>query len=214
MYQPPHFRETRRDVLHGLIRAHPLGLLVSNGPDGPVANPIPFLLDADRGAFGTLRLHMARANGQWRALAEDPDTPVLAVFRGSDAYVSPSWYASKAEHGKVVPTWNYAVVEARGRARVMDDPDWIARQIADLTRSHEQARAEPWQVGDAPERFIEAQIRGIVGVEIEIAALDGKWKVSQNRPVADRAGVASGLETEHGDAAMAGLVRDYGGITG
>lgn len=211
MYQPAHFRETRLDVLHALMRAHPLGLLVSNGPDGPIVNPVPFLLDADVGDYGRLRLHLARANDQWRAIMAEPDMPVVAMFRGTDAYVTPSWYASKAEHGKVVPTWNYAVVEARGRAKVIDDPAWLATQIADLTRAHEQARAEPWAVSDAPERFIDVQLRGIVGIEIDIRSLEGKWKVSQNRSEADRAGVVDGLRQEADGSDMADLVEAFGG---
>ncbi|MEI5679433.1 MULTISPECIES: FMN-binding negative transcriptional regulator [unclassified Mesorhizobium] len=215
MYQPPHFIETRLDVLHSLIRAHPLGLLVSNGQDGPVANPLPFLLDGGVPPHGRLRAHLARANPQWRMLADNPDMPVLVVFQGADTYVTPSWYETKRETGKVVPTWNYAIVQVRGRVRVIDDKDWLAGQIAELTASHEAARAEPWKVTDAPKAFIQAQIKGIIGLEIDITSIEGKWKVSQNRPVADRAGVAEGLETETtGTAEMAHLVRQYGGLSG
>lgn len=215
MYEPPHFKETRPDVLHGLIRAHPLGLLISNGPDGPVANAIPFLLDADVPPNGRLRAHLARANPQWRLLADNPATPVLIVFQGSDAYVTPSWYETKRETGKVVPTWNYAIVQVRGTVKVMDDQDWLAQQIADLTASQEGAREAPWAVTDAPAPFIQSQIKGIIGLEIDISEIHGKWKVSQNRPVADRAGVAQGLESEdHRLPDMASLVRSYGGLDG
>ncbi|TKT79217.1 FMN-binding negative transcriptional regulator [Aquamicrobium sp. LC103] len=216
MYQPPHFIETRLDVLHALITAHPLGLLVSNGPEGPVANPLPFLLDAGASPKGTLRAHLAKANPQWRMLADDPETPVLVVFQGADTYVTPSWYETKRETGKVVPTWNYAMVQVRGRPRIIDDRDWLAGQIAELTAGHEAERSEPWKVTDAPDAFIEAQLKGIVGLEIEIAAIDGKWKVSQNRPVTDRAGVAEGLakEPKPASAEMAHMVRRYGGLTG
>ncbi|MER9303303.1 FMN-binding negative transcriptional regulator [Mesorhizobium sp. M0496] len=215
MYEPPHFRETRPEILHGLIRAHPLGLLISNGPEGPVANAIPFLLDADVEPNGRLRAHLARANPQWRLLAENPDSPVLIVFQGSDAYVTPSWYETKRETGKVVPTWNYATVQVRGTVKVIDDQDWLAQQIADLTASQEGARQAPWAVTDAPEPFIQSQIKGIIGLEIEISEIHGKWKVSQNRPVADRVGVAQGLESEERSSPdMAGLVRSYGGLEG
>lgn len=139
--------------------------------------------------------------------------PALAVFQGVDTYITPSWYETKRETGKVVPTWNYCTVQARGKMRVMDDPEWIGQQIADLTALHEATRVEPWAVSDAPERFIAAQVRGIVGIEMEIAELAGKWKVSQNRPAADRAGVAAGLEGEaegpHSQQ-MARLVRAFG----
>jgi transcriptional regulator len=216
MYQPPHFVETNRATLHALIRAHPLGLLVSATPEGPVADLVPFLLDADAGAHGRLRAHVARANPQWKLIAARPDMPVLAVFQGVDAYITPSWYETKRETGKVVPTWNYVIVQARGRAVIKDDAEWIGRQIADLTASHEGGRAEPWAVTDAPAPFIAAQMKGIVGIEIEIADLSGKWKVSQNRPAADRAGVVSGLEERDDPASrdMAGLVRAFGRIEG
>ncbi|MFD2058794.1 FMN-binding negative transcriptional regulator [Mesorhizobium calcicola] len=221
MYEPPHFRETRPEILHGLIRAHPLGLLICNGAEGPVANAIPFLLDAPSGlnedlpANGRLRAHLAKANPQWQLLADNPASPVLIVFQGTDAYVTPSWYETKRETGKVVPTWNYAIVQVRGTVKVIDDQDWLARQIADLTASQEGARAAPWAVTDAPAPFIQSQIKGIIGLEIEISEIHGKWKVSQNRPVADRAGVAQGLESEdHRSPDMARLVRSYGGLDG
>ncbi|MER8713022.1 FMN-binding negative transcriptional regulator [Mesorhizobium sp. M1295] len=219
MYQPPHFQETRQDVLHGLIRAHPLGLLVSNGAEGPVANAIPFLLDApsllneEVPPNGRLRAHLARANPQWRLLADNPLSPVLVVFQGADAYVTPSWYETKRETGKVVPTWNYAIVQVRGIVTVVEDQDWLAEQISDLTMSQEGNRATPWAVTDAPAPFIQSQIKGIVGLEIAITEINGKWKVSQNRPAADRIGVAEGLESEAASSAdMVRLVRSYGGL--
>lgn len=213
MYQPPHFIETRQDVLHGLIRSHPLGLLISNGQDGPVANAIPFLLDIEAGPNCKLRAHLAKANPQWRLLADNPASPVLVVFQGADAYVTPSWYETKRETGKVVPTWNYAIVQVRGMVTVIDDAQWIAQQISDLTLSQEGAREAPWAVTDAPPSYIQSQIKGIIGLEIEIAEISGKWKVSQNRPVADRVGVAEGLEKEAAGAPdMARLVRSWGGI--
>jgi transcriptional regulator len=215
MYQPAHFVENDREALHGLIRSHPLGLLISSGKDGPVADLIPFLLDGDIGPHGRLRAHLARANPHWRQIADNPDRPVLAVFQGVDSYVTPSWYETKRETGKVVPTWNYVVVQVRGRARAIEDEAWLAGQIAELTATQEAARAEPWQVSDAPETFIASQIKGIVGLEIDIADIRGKWKVSQNRPVADRAGVAAGLIESDDDPStmeMAALVRRSGGL--
>ncbi|WP_027057212.1 FMN-binding negative transcriptional regulator [Mesorhizobium loti] len=213
MYEPPHFKETRVEILHGLIRAHPLGMLISNGPDGPEANAIPFLLDGAVSANGRLRAHMAKANPQWKLIAENPSSPVLVVFQGTDAYVTPSWYETKRETGKVVPTWNYAIVQVRGTAKVIDDQDWLAQQIADLTVSQEGPREAPWAVTDAPAPFIQSQIKGIIGLEIEITEIHGKWKVSQNRPVADRAGVAQGLESETANSSdMVRLVRSYGGL--
>lgn len=215
MYQPPLFRETRPDVLHALIRAHPLGLLISSGQDGPIANPLPFVLDSAVGSHGRLRVHLAKANPQWRVLADDPGATVLVVFQGADTYITPSWYETKRETGKVVPTWNYAMVQVRGTARVIEDAAWLAQQISDLTVLHESKRQEPWAVSDAPDAYIQSQIKGIVGIEIDIFEISGKWKVSQNRPVADREGVAEGLDTEAETAdarEMAGLVRTYEGL--
>ncbi|MEZ2330974.1 FMN-binding negative transcriptional regulator [Mesorhizobium sp. RCC_202] len=217
MYQPPHFKETRPEVLHGLIRTHPLGLLISNGVDGPVANAIPFLLDADIAPNGRLRAHLAKANPQWKLLADNPASPVLVVFQGADAYVTPSWYETKRETGKVVPTWNYAIVQVRGTVRVIEDGEWIAQQITELTVSQEGNRSAPWAVTDAPPTYIQSQIKGIVGLEITVTSIEGKWKVSQNRPVADRVGVAEGLQGEASNPAapdMAGLVRAWGGLDG
>jgi transcriptional regulator len=215
MYQPPHFIETDPNTLSALVRAHPLGLLISATQDGPVADLVPFLLDPDVGAKGRLRAHVARANPQWKLIAAQPEMPVLVVFQGVDTYVTPSWYETKRETGKVVPTWNYAIVQARGTIRIRDDRGWLAGQIAELTATHEAGRAEPWKVSDAPDAFIDAQIKGIVGIEIDIIDLQGKWKVSQNRPVADRVGVAEGLEESEGHAQteMARLVRQYGGLS-
>ncbi len=213
MYEPPLFQEIRPDVLRGLITAHPLGMLISNGSEGPVANLLPFLLDADVPPNGRLRAHLARANPQWRLLADNPTSPVLVVFQGVDSYVTPSWYETKRETGKVVPTWNYAMVQVRGMVRVIEDQDWLAQQITELTASQEGRREAPWAVTDAPASFIQSQIKGIVGLEIEITDMRGKWKVSQNRPVADRVGVAKGMESEEPRSPdMAKLVRSYGGL--
>ena len=208
MYEPPLHRQPDLAAQHALIRAHPLGLLVSHGPQGLLANALPFLVDAEASKLGTLKAHMARANGQWRDLKDASD--VLVVFQGADHYISPSWYATKRETGKVVPTWNYVMVQARGRPRVIEDDSWLAAQIEALTRSQEGRRAKPWAVGDAPADFIALQRKAIIGLEIEIADLRGKWKASQNRNAADRAGVVAGLEAEGEPEAetMARIVRD------
>lgn len=191
MYTPPAFDETRPEVLSALIAAHPLALLVTAGDDaGPTANLIPMTAEG-----GVLRGHLARANRQLAELraAQAAGRPVLAVFQGPQAYVSPGWYASKAEHGRVVPTWNFLMVQVRGVPRVIDEPDWLAAQVTDLTDRLEAERPDPWSVTDAPAPFVAAQLRGIVGLELPMTALAGKWKASQNRSAADRAGVAHGL---------------------
>jgi transcriptional regulator len=207
MYQPPAFREDRPEVQHALIRKHPLGLLITAGPAGLLANLFPFLLDAEGAEKGTLRLHMARANPQWRELEAIEEC--LVVFQGPQDYVTPSWYATKRETGKVVPTWNYATVHVWGRPRVMNDDAWLRRQIEDLTDSREAQRTEPWMVSDAPDDFVAMQMRAIVGIEIPILRIEGKWKMSQNRPEADRAGVIAGFR-ETGDEAIAALVEERG----
>ena len=207
MYQPPHFREDRPEVQHALIRAHPLGLLITAGPAGLLANLFPFLLDADGSEKGMLRVHMARANPQWRELEAIQEC--LVVFQGPQDYVTPSWYATKRETAKVVPTWNYATVHVWGRPRVMNDDAWLRKQIEDLTASREASRAAPWAVGDAPEDFVAMQMRAIVGIEIPILKIEGKWKMSQNRPEADRAGVITGFREEGGEA-IAALVEERG----
>jgi transcriptional regulator len=209
MYQPAHFREDRLDVQHALIAAHPLGILVTAGPAGLLANPVPFLIDPTAGDFGTLRAHVARANGHWQDLAAV--TECLVVFQGADDYISPSWYASKREHGRVVPTWNYATVHCWGRPQVIHDSGWLRQQLDGLTALNEGRRAAPWAVHDAPADFVAAQIRGIVGIEIPIARIEGKWKVSQNRPEPDRAGVIAGLGAD-GHTAMAELVAERAGL--
>jgi transcriptional regulator len=209
MYQPPAFREDRIEVQHQLIRAHPLGLLITAGPGGLLANLFPFMLDAEGPDHGTLRLHIARANPQWKELEAVGEC--LVVFQGPQDYVTPSWYATKRETGKVVPTWNYATVHAWGKPRVMKDDSWLRRQIEDLTRSRESRRDAPWQVDDAPEDFIAMQMRAIVGVEIPITRIEGKWKMSQNRPEADRSGVIAGFrEAGAAGEAIAAIVEERG----
>jgi transcriptional regulator len=212
MYQPPHFREDDLAVQHALIKAHPLGLLVTFGSDGLEANPIPFVLEASASSLGTLKAHLSRANPQWRNF--DPAQEALVVFQGPETYITPSWYAAKREHGKVVPTWNYAIVQARGRLTIRDDPDWLLQQITTMTDMQAAPRPEPWNVNDAPVPFVAAQLKGIVGIEIEITRIEGKWKVSQNRAEADRLGVSAGLRLSQDDAShqMAELVDARGGL--
>lgn len=213
MYQPSHHCDDRLDVQHALIRQYPLGAMVTLGEAGLVANHIPFILDAEAGALGTLRGHIAKANEQWRNFRDDVEA--LVIFQGPQSHVTPSWYATKQETGKVVPTWNYVVVHAYGVIRVIEDGAWLGDQIERLTALQESTRAEPWAVTDAPGDFIGAMMKAIVGVEIEISRIEGKWKVSQNRPSADRKGVAEGLIAERGmdnsldGIAMARLVERF-----
>jgi transcriptional regulator len=210
MYEPPLHRETDLERQHALIAARRLGLLISCGPQGLIANAVPFLLDRAASRLGTLKCHVARANSQWRDLAESPEA--LVVFQGADHYVSPSWYATKRETHKVVPTWNYVMVQARGAARVIEDDAWLQRQIEALTARQESSRKTPWAVGDAPADFIALQRKAIVGLEIEIADIRGKWKTSQNRSAADRAGVVENLERlgDEEALAMAAIVQETG----
>jgi transcriptional regulator len=197
------FREERLNVLHGLIKTYPLATLITSGSSGLMANLIPFSLHSG-GENGILRAHLARGNAQLNALREGAE--VLVVFQGPDCYVTPSWYPSKAEHGKVVPTWNYAVVQVSGEPRVIDDTDWIRAQIDELTYGQESGRKMPWKVSDAPEEFVAAQIKGVVGVEISIRTIQGKWKVSQNRLPEDHQGVMDGLKAEGACPAMLDLM--------
>jgi len=191
MYVPAQFREDDVTTLHALIREHSLATLVTLGPDGLVANHIPMEIDADPLPWGTLRGHVARANPVWQSYAKD--VQALAIFMGPQTYITPSWYKTKQDTGKVVPTWNYAVVHAYGPLGIVDDRTWLRHLVERLTRAHEAGRRPPWSVTDAPDDFIERQLKSIVGIEVSIARLEGKWKVSQNREPADRAGVVSGL---------------------
>ncbi|WP_426175725.1 FMN-binding negative transcriptional regulator [Massilia sp. TWR1-2-2] len=189
MYSPSHFAETRTDTLHALIEAHPLGTLVMHAADGLVADHIPFEIGAPTAAapHGTLRAHVARANPLWRQAGAG----ALVVFQGPSAYVSPSLYQEKPASGKVVPTWNYAVVQAHGVLRAIEDRAWILALLERLTARHETPRAAPWAVADAPPDYIDSLLKAIVGIEIPLDRLDGKWKLSQNRPPADRVAVAA-----------------------
>lgn len=205
MYLPSPFDEDRIAVQHALIRAHPLATVIVAGSAGLAADLVPCALYADEGPHGTLRAHVARANPLWRELEQGAEC--LLLFQGPQAYVSPGWYASKAETHKVVPTWNYAVVQVRGAARVTDDAAWLRRQMADLTAAHEARMPQPWRLDDAPADFVAALTRAVVGIEIPIARIAAKWKVSQNRGAADREGVARGLAER--EPAMAALVRGH-----
>ena len=211
MYLPPAFREERPEVLADLLAARPLGLVFRAGVGGLAVDPLPFHLVGPAGPGGRLLAHVARANPILADLAAGAE--VLVVFSGPDAYVSPAWYPSKAEGGRVVPTWNYVVVEIRGHARLRDDAAFTREVVDALTAAHEAGRPEPWSTADAPEPYLAAQLKAIVGLEIEIASAVGKWKVSQNRRPDDRTGVAAGF-TEEGQTEMAGLVAAGGAGTG
>ncbi|MBP0445490.1 FMN-binding negative transcriptional regulator [Roseomonas sp. SSH11] len=204
MYIPPAFREEDPTLLHAVMREARLASLVTATPDGLLATPLPLFLDETEGEMGVLYGHVARANPQWKAAATGD---AMAIFMGPDAYVSPSWYATKRETGKVVPTWNYVAVHAYGPAEFFDDAERLLQVVTRLTDLHESPRAEPWAVSDAPESFIRAQLRGIVGLRLPIVRLEGKRKMSQNRNAEDRAGVAEGLaasgrEAERASAAL------------
>lgn len=191
MYVPAHHEETDISVLHALVRSHPLATWVTQGDGELIANHIPFLLDPARGEFGSLVGHVARANPVWRSFSKTVNS--LLVFQGTETYITPSWYPSKHEHGKAVPTWNYVVVHAHGLPHTVDDPAWLLQHVTELANTHEAEQPLPWKVADAPQEFIDKLLRAIVGIEIPIAKLVGKWKVSQNRPEPDKLGVVAGL---------------------
>jgi transcriptional regulator len=193
MYIPDHFREARPDVLHAAIRHIGFATLVTRDAEGAVeANHMPMLLEATQEAKQVLRGHVARANPVWKA----GEGEALAIFLGPHAYVSPNWYPSKAATGKAVPTWNYITVHAKGRIRWIQDVEWLRTNVTRLSNTHEGGRADPWKVGDAPDSYIETMLRGIVGFELEITRLDGKYKLTQNRDQADREAVAAAFEHE------------------
>lgn len=191
MYEVAAFREERVEVMHALIGVHPLATLVALTAQGLEANHIPLLVEPESGPFGTLRGHVARANPLWRTVCAGSE--VLAVFQGPAGYITPSWYPSKVQTGKVVPTWNYAVVHAHGPLRIHEDAGWLRALVTQLTVKQESRRENPWQVTDAPEHYVDAMLQAIVGIEIPIARLQGKWKMSQNRLPQDRDGVIAGL---------------------
>jgi transcriptional regulator len=209
MYRPDLFRVDDLPRLHALMRARPFAALISSGPDGLFATHLPTMLKDD-GPFGTIECHVARANPHWKALGDE----VLMIFQGPEGYITPNWYPSKAEHGKVVPTWNYAVVHAYGRPEAIEDTTWLRRHVGELTAQQEAGEAKagapkPWAVSDAPDSFIAGMARAIVGIRLPIARLEGKWKMSQNRELKDREGVIGGLDRrgEGDDRAIAEAVR-------
>jgi len=204
MYLPRHFAEERIDVLAELIRRHPFASLVTLGSDGLVASHLPLLWDPEPAPFGTLTGHLARGNPQ--GLAGETTIDALAIFTAADAYVSPSWFPSKREHGKVVPTWNYMVVHASGSLRTIDDPDWLRALVTRLTDVHEATLPEPWKVSDAPDAYVAQLGKAIVGIEIEVRSLAGKWKLAQNRTPEDFAGAIAGLE-KRGDPSSLAVAR-------
>ena len=191
MYIPPSFAEHDVALMQAFIEAHPLGALVTASPSGLFATHLPLVLDRERGTHGTLQGHIARANPHHELAGEGAEA--LVLFTGADSYVTPSMYASKAKHGKVVPTWNYVAVHARGPLRFVREPDALRRHLERLTARHEADRPQPWSIADTPEGYVDKLLGAIVGVEIEITRLDGKWKMSQNRPAEDIDGVIEGL---------------------
>jgi transcriptional regulator len=207
MYIPKHFEETKVDVMHELIRDYPLATLVTLSPDGLNANHIPMHLSASSEPYGTLHGHIARANPLLDYFAQDQET--LAIFHGPNSYITPSWYQTKKQSGKVVPTWNYVVVHAYGKLSIIDDPDWLRAQLERLTDQNELFFSEPWTVADAPLEFTEKLFTSIVGIEMKITKLLGKWKVSQNQPHQNKESVVAGLNTSNhlGSSQMAELVK-------
>lgn len=210
MHTPKHFEEPRIEVLHDLISKQSLATLIVMGSKGLNANHIPMGLSGARGSLGTLRGHVSRSNPVWKDF--DPAVEALAIFSGPDAYITPTWYATRRETGQAVPTWNYVVAHAYGPLRVIEDPAWLRSHVEELTRHKEAGFPEPWTVADAPADYIARLLAGIVGLEIEVSRIEGKWKVSQNQPEANRKGVIAGLEAggdPHG-LVMATLVRERG----
>ncbi len=207
MYIPASFNECRIEKLHELIVICPLGLLVTHGSNGLEASPIPFLLYTGEGEHGVLRAHLARANPHWKLLTGQVEC--LIVFQGPQGYVTPSWYPSKSDTHKVVPTWNYATVQVRGKPQVTEDAAWLRRQLGDLTAFHEGLRPQPWSVSDAPAEYITNQMKAIIGIEIPISHIEGKWKMSQNKDKTDREGVINGMLSDadpHRNIQVADLV--------
>ena len=204
MYIPKAHEELNSAVMHDLIRAYPLGCLVTLGQSGLTVNHIPFLIDSGVGEHGLLRAHVARNNPLW----QEPGAETVAIFQGPDAYISPNWYPSKHQAAKAVPTWNYAVVHAHGHLKVIEDRDWLLQLVTELTNTHERTQQLPWKVSDAPQDYLERMLDMIVGIEIPVQKLVGKWKTSQNRTDPDRAGVVAGLTAQPGGLPMADLVKN------
>jgi transcriptional regulator len=209
MYLPEKFAESRPAELFRFMLEHPLGMLVTHTSSGLEANHLPFLLDEQRGAFGTLLAHVARANPIWREVGEGAE--VLVVFRGAQGYISPNWYPTKQETHRHVPTWNYEVVHAHGRIHVRDDEKFVRGVVARLTRAHEAGEPQPWKMTDAPEDYIVEQLSHIVGIEVELTRLEGKRKLSQNRERRDFEGTVSALEERGREELVLAMKRTVGG---
>lgn len=209
MYVPKHHEETDAAILHALIRTHPLGSWITQGDEELIANHVPFLLDPTRGKHGTLMGHVARANRVWRSFSRTMDS--IVIFQGAETYISPSWYPSKHVHGKAVPTWNYVVVHAHGMPSVIEERSWLLAHLNQLTDVYEAEQALPWKVSDAPQDFTDRLLELIVGIEIPISRLVGKWKVSQNRSETDKLGVVAGLLARNDSQAtqMASLIKQH-----
>jgi transcriptional regulator len=207
MYTPPQFKVEDVGEAHALMRAHPFAILVTQGADGMAATHLPTVLKADAGGpLGRIECHLARPNPQWKTF--QPDAEALMIFQGPEAYIRPGWYPSKAEHGKAVPTWNYAAAHAYGRLEAVHDQAWLLAHVSELSRQQEAPYAEPWATSDAPDSYLAVMARGIVGLKLAITRLEAKLKMSQNREDRDRAGVVAGLAErgERQDAATAALV--------
>ncbi len=191
MFRPDHFRVEDVAEMHALMRAHPFAALVSMTPSGLYGTHLPTVLK-NEGTNGTIECHLARANPHWKDLAKGEEA--MMIFQGAAGYITPAWYATKAQTGKAVPTWNYAIVHAYGRPAIMNDKDWLRRHVTELSDQQERTEAHPWKVSDAPESYIDVMLRGIVGFRFEITRLEGKSKMSQNRETQDRLGVIDGLK--------------------
>ena len=206
MYLPKHFEEARIETIHALLRERPFATLATSGAEGLTANHVPMEYSPEPAPHGVLRFHVARMNPLWQELVAQPQA--LAVFQGPEAYITPAWYPEKQSTGKVVPTWNYTIVHAKGRVAVKDDPVWLRAHLERLVNQQEAGSTQPWKVSDAPEDYTGRLLNAIVGLELTIESLQGKWKVSQNRAGADREGVVAGLRQrgKGDDLAMADLV--------
>jgi transcriptional regulator len=192
MYTPSYFKVTETADVHAMMRAQPFAILITHGSEGITATHLPTVLKVDADCpLGRIECHLARPNPQWKTLT--PDIDALMIFQGPEAYIRPGWYPSKAEQGKVVPTWNYAAVHAYGHLETVEDKDWLLAHVSELSDQQEAPYAAPWSTADAPANFLDALVRGIVGLKLTIRRLEGKSKMSQNRPAADRVGVAEGL---------------------
>lgn len=209
MYIPEHFAEHRPEQLHRILRDNPLGILVTAGESGMDADHIPFEVDTGHGAYGLLTAHVARANPVWQRCAGG--TPVMVIFRGADAYISPNWYASKHETHRQVPTWNYEVVHVHGVMRVMPKEKLLRRTLALLTRHHESGESKPWEMGDAPREYLDEMMSRIVGIEIEPQRVECKRKLNQNKETRDRLSAISHLR-EHGHEALASAMQETRGL--